>query len=80
MPNPASPSWQVTSTVPFTQFTPGQGPIDGINVNFITSTGITNNVFVPSAQISDTNYVGSLIAAKVAQLHAIHTLTGGSGQ
>lgn len=80
MPNQAMPGFQVTSVTPFTSFTPGQGPTPGFNVNFTTTTGITAGVFIPTAQIADTNYVGTQISQLVAQLHAVHSLTGGPAQ
>lgn len=70
------PEWTVQSTVPFTNFVPGQGPIEGYNLTFTTNTSIQGTVFVPTVELSNTDKVRALIAARVAALADLHNLSG----
>lgn len=70
------PSWKVESLTPFTQFTPGTGPVEGKQVNFTTSSGLTDSVFISNLQLGDTAAIAALIERRVDELTALQNLTG----
>lgn len=70
------PAWKVEAILPETGFLPGQGPIEGFRVTFVTATGIQGSVFVPRAVIGDKAAIARSINETVASLNDIHNLTG----
>lgn len=68
--------WHVESIMPETSLVPGQGPIEGFRVNFVTTTGVQGHVFAPRATIGDQAAVTRAIQQTVNDLDAIHNLTG----
>jgi hypothetical protein len=70
------PTWTVQGMIPDVRFTPGTGPVEGMTLTFVTSSGVTGPVFVPTPILADTNRIAALIQQRVAELHAIHTLSG----
>lgn len=72
----AVPSWSVQSVTPFTDFVPGRGAVEGAQVTFTTTSGLTGSIFVPTAQLGNTDAIAGSIAQRVSELHAINTLSG----
>lgn len=70
--------WQVTGQRQTQQLLPGsQNFVQGVEVTFITGYGVTASVFVPYTQFTPAS-VQQMIAARVAQLDAISSLTHAS--
>jgi hypothetical protein len=72
----ALPSWTIQATVPMTNFVPGQGPVEGYNLTFVTNTSIQGAVFVPITEISNTEKVREIIVARITALANLHGLSG----
>jgi hypothetical protein len=73
------PGWTVagiTHTVRFNTATPNVGPIEGFDVAFTTTSGISGSVFVPAGQVADSKRVAAAVQKRVEELHNIHTLSG----
>lgn len=71
-----TPGWNTTAITPRTEFIQGVGPVPGFDVGFTTTSGITASVWVTTAQAGNPATVRNLIATRVQQLHALHTLSG----
>lgn len=67
--------WRVTSTLSGPDLTSAVPGAVVYTVRFTTDNGAVGEVTVPEARISDLAFVRSQIAAKAAQLDAVHTLT-----
>lgn len=70
------PGWNVQGLTPDIRFTPGSGPVEGMTLTFVTTSGVTGTVFVPTNLLADTERIAGLVQQRVAELHAIHTLSG----
>lgn len=70
------PNWSVQGLTPDIRFIPGSGPLEGMTLTFVMSSGVTGTVFVPTAILADTDRIAALVQQRVAELHAIHTLSG----
>lgn len=76
VPIPPPPGgWTVTGQVETQELPPGaQNFVKGVKITFTTGYGAIGSVFVPYAQLTP-QYASATIAARVAQLDAISTLT-----
>jgi len=72
---PSGPAWRVTSQQESTQPGPAGTYTKGVNVTFITASGVTASVFVPNAQYNVAT-VQQMIAERAAALAAVDALQG----
>jgi hypothetical protein len=69
-------TWQVESVTPSTEFVTGGNAVEGSRVTFVTGSGVPGYVFVPRAQLADTDAVAALINTAAEQLEAVRFLSG----
>lgn len=74
-PAPAAPTWTIAFQRESTQQLDGGGLSTGVQIGFTTRDGVTQSVFVPYSQYNPER-VKEIIAARVANIDAIHALTG----
>jgi len=70
------PAWQITGMTPTTKLMPGANPTEGYDFHFEASNGVNGSVFIPTAQIGDTDTVATIIRDRIAQLTVIRNLSG----
>lgn len=69
--------WNATGMTPTVKMIPGSVmPIEGHDVHFQTNTGLSGSVFIPTVRMGDTDFVRNAIAQRVAEMAAIHNLSG----
>lgn len=77
VPATQAPTWRVTGQFPTTRPTAGGRLVAGVTVQFVTGSGVSGSVFVPEAMYTPER-VKQLIAAKVAPIEAVSSLTSES--
>jgi hypothetical protein len=69
-------TWRVESVSPSTEFVAGGNAVEGSRVTFVTGSGTPGFVFVPRAQMADTDAVAAMVAEAAQQVESVRNLTG----
>jgi hypothetical protein len=69
------PTLTITGMSPTVKILPGMNPVEGHDIHFQATNGISGSVFVPTTQQADTDYVKGLIQQRYAELSAIKDIT-----